>query len=415
MKNVTILILALVAAVAVSAEAMELDHPWTDGRYSTLTIPSAAGGVKPKNDKWLYLSVPGFKNALRVRAVLHSDCRPLVVILNGTCGRADDAITSRWMAWLEPRFHVLTFDSTLHPAFTEAAHTGVAGYLDADAESAAAVIGAFLNNPETKGKVSRVGVVGMSYGGTQALLLNRMQRQGKLSFRIDAVQAYSPPVSMAAALNILDCNFTYRWTLTDLFWKLCNLPRNQATQASLDPEMMCAALSRAFRWNLTDVVERNDRLYDKELKAAKKERVAMPESNSTMDRLPFAEVVSFNEYLDRIVVPYWKARGRITSKEEILRSGELRELLSGAGANVQVIVTTNDPLNEIGSVERLCASGCGESLMVLPRGGHLGYADSNWNKANLEGIFPDAAIASAAPGLLLVDGARATTPPSSTR
>jgi predicted alpha/beta-fold hydrolase len=415
MKNITILILALVAAVAVRAEAMELDHPLMDGLYSTLTTPFATGGIQPKNDKGLYLDVPGFKDHLYVRMVLHSDCRPLVVILNGTCGQAKDSITSLWMAWLEDRFHVLTFDSTLHPAFTEAARMGVAGYMDADAESAAAVIGAFLKHPKVQGKVSRIGVVGMSYGGTQALLLERMQRQKKLSFRIDAVQAYSPPVSMASAMNILDCNFTYRWTLAELFWKFYNLPRNQAIQASLDPQRMRAALSRVFRLSLTDVVERNDRLHDRELKAAKTERVAMPESNSRTDRLPYAEVVSFNEYLDRIVVPYWKARGRIESKEEILQSGELRELLSGAGANVQAIVTTNDPLNETGSVERLHASSHTKRLTVLPRGGHLGYANAQWTKSKLLGIFEDAAIASSVSGLLLVDGSQTAVQPASNR
>ncbi|MCY3019359.1 MAG: hypothetical protein NTW87_10090 [Planctomycetota bacterium] len=372
--------------LAAEAEMPELDHPWTDGLYSTITAPFCADGAKPRNAKWLKLRVDGMKSSVRARAVIQKDSAPLVVILNGTFGRSDDAATSLWMAWLEERgCHVVTFDSTFHQAMTSASRHGMAGHLEVEAELTGRIIQTFLQHKDVAGKVTKVGVAGMSYGATQALLLAKLDREGGLPFHLDAVQAYSAPVSVAASMRILDDAFTYDWRLSDLYWKFYNLRREFPVREQYDPAMMRAAVARIFRLDLKQAVEQNDELFGDEVEPAGGSRL-LPKDENKDQRLEYAAQVGFGGYYHCMAAPYWAKRGRPLD----LNVGDLATLLRNTGGNVEAIVARNDPLNEDGAVERLAAAGLGSKLTVLPRGGHLGFANSNWVCAKLARIFGDA-------------------------
>ena len=377
--------LTSINAKAGDIEMPELDHPWTDGLYSTITEHTCTGGIKPKNAQKVKLNISGFKSELVVRAVIQNHSAPLVVILNGTYGRPNEPSNNLWMAWLEERgFHVLNFDSTFHPAMTELTRLGVAGNLEAEAELSSRIIQAFITQ-EMPGKMSKLGVVGMSYGGTQALLLSKMEREGRLPFKIDAVQAYSPPISMSTSMRILDENFTYEWKLSDHFWEFGKMKREFPVTKGYDPQMARAALSRVFRLELKDVIEKNDTLFGAELERAGVSRL-LPRGDKT-ERLSYAEVTTFERYFEDMVVPYWQTHGRQASRAELLEAGELSELMRHAGSSVQAILATNDPLNEPGSAERLKHESLTGRLIVLPRGGHMGYLNANWTRSKLCGIF----------------------------
>lgn len=386
MKRIAAMLVIICASAICAAQEMtpDLDHPWTDGRYSTITEPFCTGGVKPKSAKWLKLNVKGMKSSVWTRAVIQNHPAPLVVILNGTFGHAADPEANLLMAWLEEKgYHAFTFDSTFLPAMNEASRHGVAGNLAAEAELSARIIQTFLQHREMAGKVTQIGVAGMSYGGTQALLLAKMSAAGKLPFRLDAVQAYSPPADVASSMRILDDSFTYEWKLSDHYWKFSNLPRAYPMREQYDPKMMSAALGRVFRMGLQEVTERNDRLYGAELDKAGATRL-MPRDAERDERLNYAEVVSFSQYFNNIAAPYWKARGQ----NDLLEDGNLKELLKCCGANVEVIIASNDPLNEQGAVEELQRMDFGKKLTVLPCGGHLGYINAKWTRSRLCNMFP---------------------------
>ena len=386
-------ILLVVTAGAAAREVSELDHPWNDGLYSTITAPGCAGGRKPRNAKPFDLQVPGFKEKLPVRAVIQPYPARLVVILNGTFGQAKDATTDLWMAWLEANgWHVLTFDSTFHYTFTKAAQIGVAGNLEVEAEAAGKVIQAFLERPEVSGKVTRIGVVGMSYGGTQALNLARLSKLGRLPFHLDAVQAYSAPVSMWSAMRTLDGEFSYDRSIPELAWDFCLLKREWPVKTQYAPQEMRLALSRVFRMEFQHVVETSDRLFDKELTATGCLRLDIPKEDPAAgigagERVGYAAAVNFQTYFEKVVAPYWIAKGRARNAEDILRLGDLNVLLRECGDNVRVILAANDPLNEDGAVERLRAKVGGAKLTVLPRGGHLGFVNAEWTRTSLRGLF----------------------------
>lgn len=398
-------LLAGIALVQTAAQASstldrELDHPWTDGLYSTITSAFVTPAEKPAGCRELKLKVPGFKKELKVRASLRDVPANLVVILNGTFGRADNVYANLWTAWFEQAgHHVLTFDSAMSRPFAEAARHGVPGNLEEEARLCARVIDAFLKQPCMKGKVAQVGVTGISYGGTLALQLSKLERDGALPFKLAGVQAYSAPASFAGAIRQLDGYFSFDYTKVELYKTFASLPREFPVQRKFEARMMECALSRAFREDLKEGIEAFDTLYDAELKTLGVARLGLPNGESPNlreERISHAEALNFGRYFAGLVAPYWTARDPKYTAERLLAAGELSELLMQTGSNVQVIVAANDPLNPAGSVEKLLQASGSEKVTVLPRGGHMGYFDAAWTRRNLEKLFPQAASVSAA-------------------
>lgn len=376
---------------AATVDSAELDHPWTDGLYSTITGCFVQNAEKPGCAREMKLKVPGFKKELKVRASLREGSASLVVILNGTFARADNVYANLWTAWLEQAgLHVLTFDSVMSKPFVEASHHGVAGNLEEEARVAAKVVECFLKQSSVSGKVTQVGVVGISYGGTLALQLAKLGRQGALPFKLGAVQAYSAPVSFATSIRRLDSYFSFDYTKVDLYKTFYNLPREFPMKKTLDRHMMECALSRAFREDLKESLEYMDASFDADLKGMRAPRLGLPTgdgANLHEDRISYAEALNFGRYFQGLAVPYWSGRDAKYTAERLLAAGEMAELLSQTGEKVQVIVSANDPLNAPGAVEGLLSKSGSGKITVLPRGGHMGYFDAQWTKKNLLSLF----------------------------
>ncbi len=84
---------------------------------------------------------------------------------------------------------------------------------------------------------------------------------------------------------------------------------------------------------------------------------------------------SYQDYFDRLVVPYYQARGLASPVADALgRAGDLRTYEAGLRANpeIRVIVNQNDFLLTSGDLAWLRASFSASQLTVYPEGGHLG-------------------------------------------
>lgn len=394
---------ALIAGIACTAASLHgaenhigdplPDHPWKSGLYSSITIPFNCGRRAPKSARILRIAVPGMKKPMRARAVLQPRRAPLVVILNGTFGPKTNPINNLWMAWLEEKgFNVVTFNSTL--TLTHRSRHGVAGCITVEAELSARIIHTILQHPDVRGRYGRIGIVGISYGGTQALLIDELKRNRPqtVPFEIAAIQAYSPPADLFEAIELLDEAYTQRWAATELYWAVGGKIRTYPVRRQLDQQKMRAAIAVSFRLGLKNVVEVNDRFFRKEMKRMGIRKFPMPEEAVELDENEridgYAHVVSFRRYVDEMLVPYWTAKGVIRGKADLVRAGNLARLMRNAGRHVETILTTNDPLNtKSGTLRALRSERLGGRLTVLPRGGHLGYANAEWTRRKLETIF----------------------------
>jgi len=83
---------------------------------------------------------------------------------------------------------------------------------------------------------------------------------------------------------------------------------------------------------------------------------------------------SYQDYFDRLAVPYYQARGMVSPAETLKSDGDLRTYAAGlrANPNIRVIDNQNDFLLADEDLAWLHATFAPDQLTVFPQGGHLG-------------------------------------------
>ncbi|MGD0094445.1 MAG: hypothetical protein ABSE73_31440, partial [Planctomycetota bacterium] len=272
-----LLCLAVIAACRGQGLAGEIqnrlppyDFPYHNGLYGTLAGLLEIKDVELKDARSLKLNVPSFAQPLPVTAVIQDQVAPLAVVLLGLGGKAGSDLGRLWPSWLaEEGCHVLTFDSTFTPAFVEVSKHGVTGNIPAEAARIKDIIAAFLALPELHGKVSQIGIAGMSYGGLETLALAQMAGQGKLPFAVARYQAYCPPIRFQRTVEIIDRWFAedrWQYTLSEMASELAtHKPVLSDDEIPFSNSFLRAGLSAILRLGLLDVVAKNNEVYSLKL------------------------------------------------------------------------------------------------------------------------------------------------------
>jgi predicted alpha/beta-fold hydrolase len=368
-------------------------HPYTDGLYSTVTAMNTFPDLETKTQQKIKLKVPGFRKEVQVHAVLQNFKAPLVVVLLGVDGKVNGPWGSLFPYWYnEYAYHTLTFDSTFTPRYPEMCGQGVVGNFDAEADQVAAVIGAFLKTDAAKNVVTKVGVLGMSFGGSQALLLAAKHKEGKLPFDLSGCLALSPPVSLRTAAQAVDRFFDEdRWdtTMIELAKRFGpHVPVKEGEKVPFAATEMRAAIGFVFRDGLADVVERNDRFYKLGL---------LPSEESGDNRNTWAQATGFQRFMEKHTFPFWQKRGTLKTVEELWDMTALAKVLPRLPNYAEAIVAANDPFNKPEELEAAKAADANDRMIVLPAGGHLGYIASDWMLVKAVRIFQSGGRAAGQP------------------
>ncbi len=362
------------------------DFKYENGLYATIAGFVSIKEPELKSQKKLSLKVDSFKKKFPVRAIFQRESAPLVVVLLGIDGKADGPLGKLWPSWLaDAGFHVLTFDSTFLPQFTEYSGHGVTGNLVAESERVRDIIAAFIEQSEAKGKISKIGIVGMSYGGIEALLLGAMAKEGKVPFKVDAIQAYSAPINLRKTGEVIDQWFNEdRWdyTLVDLANKLSgHKPVPPESPCPFPDSLMRAGIAAVFRLGLVDVVVRNDQLYKLHV---------LPKGNNFDDdyvKRDYAAVMGYTSFMKDLSFPYWQKKSDLHELSDLTSPVEVPTLLAKQPAYSQLIMAEDDPLNSKDDTTLVKEKFTGPGLVMLPHGGHLGFVNTAWAKAKLVSIF----------------------------
>lgn len=392
---------ALELASAGTIRSQECDlisysFPYKNGLYSTLAGFLNIPDLELKNQKTFKLEIEGFKNKLQVKAILQSNLAPLVVIIPGLDGKADGRLGKLWPSWYaNAGYHVVWFDSTFLPSFVEPSGHGVTGNLSAESERVRDIIKTFINLNEVKGRISKLGIVGMSYGGIEALMLGQMAAEGRLPFAVDAIQAYSPPIDLRKTGELIDRWYLedrWEYTLAELAGKLsCHKPVCSDYQVPFTDSFMRAGIAAAFRLGLADLVDRNDRVYKLGL---------LPGGNNFDDayvRMDYAALWGYSKFMNELSYPYWQKKLKLNDLTELTAKIQLPGLLEKQPAYSETILAEDDPFNTPEDMENLKTLASSLPLTVLPRGGHLGFINESWTRAKLLTIFKSATTLPASP------------------
>jgi predicted alpha/beta-fold hydrolase len=372
-------------AVQVSA-LPDYSFPYNNGLYATITGYLKLKHVGVPGETTLHLSVNGFRQPMTVHSVLQDHEAPLVVVIPGINGKADSDFTKLWPSWYaNAGYNVLYFDSTFRPELVGVVGKGVSGNVWSEAESVRDIISAYLNLETVRARVTKIGLVGQSYGGVIALILGQMAKEGQLPFPIDAIQAYSPPIDLQKTADLFDRWYNQnRWcfTLVQLMKEVGqHKPVEGGTGVPLSNREMKAAIVAAFHLELIPVVMANDGYYGLN---------QLPHGDQFDDqsvRFDGADTYGFTKYAYGMAFPYWRpilGPGRI---EELIAATNLNEILKHQPPCSETILASDDPFNLPEDLSELEAHAAELPLTILPNGGHLGYVGESWTRSKLLRIF----------------------------
>jgi predicted alpha/beta-fold hydrolase len=359
-------------------------HPYSDGLYSTVVAINMFG-LPPEFDmpKKAKLKVPNFKKEVPVYSIMKEYSTELVVVLMGVDGKVEGPWGELFPYWYsEAGFHVLTFDSSFAPTYPDISGLGVVGNFEAEADQVAMIIDAFLKSTKGAKNITKIGVVGMSFGATQALLLAAKAKEGKLPFELSACLAISPPVKLKTAARVVDKYFRDdRWdtTMIELGKKfVAHAPVAEGEKIPFEAAELRAAIGYAFKDGLTKVIERNDRAYKLKL---------LPSVDSGEHRESYAEATSFEQFVEKFTFPYWKEKGAVNTAEDLWAMGDLAKILPRLPAYAEAIVAENDPFNDPAELAAAKGADRNKNLTVVPNGGHLGFISNDWTLIKSLRIF----------------------------
>lgn len=300
--------------------------PFNDGLFA-----SAAGYVSVKNvcftcQRTELIQVCGVCQKIQVRSAVQDGPAPLVVVLLGVGGLPEYDFNKLWASWyFQNGYHVLTFESTFTQNFNERTHLGVGGNVWVETGYVRDVIDAYLHQGNVAGKVTKIGIVGMSYGGVQALMLGTMAADKKLPFEIAAIQAYSPPIRIDQSARIIDAWYsdTYgKYTILELLalQKVKVDPTNP--ESPIPADMLKAAVALSFRYALPSLVAYSDEDYHLN-KLPKGD-----EFNDKYVRLDYASKWSFTKFAYGMSYPYWQCKLGYPNLEPLIHAADLENLIN---------------------------------------------------------------------------------------
>ena len=379
------------APPALTTNSQDSDLPPYEFQYNNALYATIGGflGVKDQDVKNMHtfkLSVESFRKKFPVRAVIQNEAAPLIVILVGLGSHADGSVTKLWTSWYaDAGYSVLTFDSPFTPGYVDLSASGVSGNPVAEAEGTKNIISAFLEQTEIKGRVTKIGVVGMSYGGIQALLLGQMANENKLPFKLEGLQSYSAPINMYKTLGILDQWYSedrWKYTLAELKHAFSgNQPVGPDQPVPYSDSLMRAGIAADFRLGLSEIILKNNDIFKLNV---------LPNGSNLDDeyvKQDYAEAISFSRFLTDVSFPYWRRRMNLQSINEFTSPVELNNLMPKQPAFTEVILAEDDPFNTPEDAASFKVRWVGHGATVLPRGGHLGFIGDKWTKAKLLSIF----------------------------
>lgn len=330
------------------------------------------------------LTVPGLAAPLPVSVVMQDHPAPLVVVLLGISGEAKSDFSKLWPSWYaDAGYNVLTFDSSFRPEFIElgGSKVGVAGNIWAESAMARDIIQAFLDRFGERMAPTKIGIVGMSYGGTEALILGQMAAEGKVSFKIDGIQAYSPPADLRQSARIIDGYYNrHRFDFTLIEMKK-EVEKHHQACGELPDDLMRAALATSFETALSDAVLATDHRFGLSL-FSKDPELRKDESMQW----------GFERYAYDLALPWWRQRLGSDQIDDLVVASNLENLLKHQPSWSQAIIAADDPLNDPVDTQVLRAHMDETPLTILPNGGHLGYIADPWTHAKLLTLFDDSAV-----------------------
>jgi len=318
---------------------------------------------------------------------MRKEAAPLVYLLPGIgTHRLGATSLSVAEALYDSGYSVVAISSVFHSEFMERASTSVLPAYPptdtADLFVALEAIDAQLTKRHP-GRFTKRAMVGISMGGYHALHLSAHEsKRGESPLVIDRYVAINPPIDLLYGAGLIDQFHAAplswpederRQRINNTVHKVGGLDRMDLAEIS-DPPF--SAVESKYLIGLTFRLILRDMLYNSQ---SRENLGVLKTPISRWNRRDvYREIfdITFEDYADRFVFPYYATRG--ISKSEIRRHGNLRNFTGALRqqSKAHVITNENDFLMVSGDMRWLRQTFGTSRLSAFPNGGHLGNLGS---------------------------------------
>ena len=336
------------------------------------------------------VQLPGGGGA-HVRYSLKNSNAPLVLVLSGTFGRADNPYSDDLARELiDKGCNVVTMDSFFCLRYMTQTRHGAPGNLRNEAMVAGNVLQEMLRRAD---KPSEISVVGVSYGGGVALQMALLDQAGKLPVKLSHVVAFSVPLSFREAMQRLDDFEDLPYSYDTIVPIVKAVKPGGGIPAAVNVEQLEKVLGRGFKLDLSPAVDVIDRLYAGQIVPSPGKAMGLESLSHSgagrMEREVEASSVTFRQLYHYWLAPYWVGKGAVKSEDELADFGEVALLLPNLGKNVEIIFARNDPLNDPATVSAVEKIQTAAHVTVLNSGGHAGFVRTEQGRNIVRRLFSE--------------------------
>ena len=325
---------------------------------------------------------------------LQKERAPLIFLIAGTGARFD----STKMVYLQKALYqaglsVVNISSPTQADFmVNASSSSVPGYMKADVQDLYTAIRKVYADIEKRVEVSEFYLSGYSLGATEAAFLGRYdEREGAFGF--SRILLINPSVSLYSSVTVLDDMLArsipggspeLQGLIDDLFRKVSEYFHKHHREA-IDAELLFhavqakgisrkeleALIAVSFRISAATMLFTSDVMNDFGVLVRKGTKLGV--GTSTTPYMKMAARWTFAEYMDEVLLPYWKAREPGLSREQLIDEtslGAIRDYLHRSD-HVEVMTNQDDFILVPGDVDFLKET-FGSRATIYPVGGHCG-------------------------------------------
>jgi len=333
---------------------------------------------------------------------------PLVFLIAGA-GASDRAsrLVTMMKALYQAGFHVITLPSPSHSNFIiSASQSSIPGDLTEDAADLYRVMETAWKQVEGDIEVSSFHLAGYSLGASQAAFVAKLDEERRV-FNFRKVLMINPPVSLYSSVTSIEdllkqipggsrkqgIFFNKMLSKFSEFYRYGNFVAindeflySIYTEKLFSRDETAGLIGLTYRINLAGMIFSSDVMTNSGY-VVPKNRVLSP-TDSLFDYFLVSTHLSFFDYLNEYLYPYFQKRRPGLTKQAYIESLSLRSIEGYLKSSAKFGVMTNEndfilTKAELDYLRKLF----GERAKIYPRGGHLGNLEYKENIAYMVAFF----------------------------
>jgi hypothetical protein len=328
-------------------------------------------------------------------ALVQQDHRaPLIFNIAGTgAGHNTSSMKVLEKAFYQAGFHVISLPSPTHANFiVTASSTGVPGRVEDDAADLYRVMALAYQHVKDRIDVSEFYLTGYSLGGMQAAFVSHLDEERK-AFNFAKVLLINPPVSLHNSIQVLDHMLTDNIPggndgIDDYIERTLNsfievykaheftnfgedfIYRAYTTQEP-DKEELAAVVGLSFRFFSSNMAFTSDVMSQSGYVVPRS--MELTTSTSLTKHFKVSLQLSFEDYLNELLYPYFKDKDPTLTREKLIEEGSLRQIEGYLirARKIGLMTNEDDIILAPGEIDYL-KNVFGERARIFPTGGHFG-------------------------------------------